>query len=106
MKFCPDCGSLLRSRGDDGSCVFFCSCGFLDNSSSGELVKEIVVHKDVIVPVSDVNPLASESHVCKKCGFGRALLVEPEIVVRETAGCCEADRPGYICGRCGFKEFL
>lgn len=106
MLFCPKCGSLLKTKADGKKLVYFCSCGYSKQSASKEIIKEKVVHSDVIVEVSGINPLATADHVCGKCGFEKAVLVSPEIAVRETAGCCEGDRPAYVCGKCGFKEFL
>ena len=109
MNFCPDCGSLLKNRVEDGKSFQFCNCGFesvLSSKKFSSVIKEKIVSEKPVVTVSEINPFATESHVCKNCGFDKAVLVDSEIGVRETAGCCEFDRPAYICGKCGFKEFI
>lgn len=106
MLFCPKCGGLLKTKSVDKNLINFCSCGYEKRSKSKDIIKEKVDIKDEIIEASEISPLAIEDHVCKKCGFNKALIVTAEISVRETAGCCEADRPAYVCGKCGFKEFI
>lgn len=106
MLFCPKCGSLLKTKSVDKNIINFCSCGYSVKSKSKDVIVEKPSLRTDIIEASEISPLATENHVCKKCGFNKALIVASEIAVRETAGCCEADRPAYICGKCGFKEFI
>jgi ribosomal protein S27AE len=101
MMFCPRCGSLLRVSKGQASC----SCGF--TKAAEERFTEAGTHGSTVLPVvSDVNPMATEKHVCKMCGFDKAILVPPPAAVRETWNSGEADRESYVCGKCGFKEFV
>lgn len=106
MQFCPKCGSLLRTKTVDKKLVNTCSCGYKKKLESTHIIKETVVEKNTIFEISGVNPLATSDNICAKCGFDKAILVDPQITVRDTSGDTEADKPAYICGKCGHKEFL
>jgi len=102
--FCPKCGSLLKPSKEG----FFCSCGYESKEGFGEKITEKVdnVGDEVVVRKGEDNPLATENHVCSKCGCKKAILVGSQIAVRETWNTSETDRPAYICACCGYKEFL
>jgi DNA-directed RNA polymerase subunit M/transcription elongation factor TFIIS len=106
MLFCPKCGGLLKTKSVDTNILNYCSCGFEKTSESRDFIKEIVDIKDEIVSVPEINPLANEIHVCPKCGCDKAFLVGSQIAVRETWNSGETDRPSFICGKCGYKDFL
>ncbi len=100
--FCPKCGSLLKPLGDGFSS---CSCGY--KTKSREVLTEKTPHKKSGVEVvSEINPFATEHHICPKCGFDKAVLIESQIAVRETWNNSEADKPSFVCSRCGYKDFI
>jgi len=100
--FCPKCSSLLKPSPEGMSC----SCGYTDKKSKPEVIKEkINSSEDEVVVRDGINPMATHKHKCKKCGFEKAVFVESQIAVRETWCNCSTDRPAYICGKCGYKEF-
>ena len=107
MMFCPDCGSLLKRGFVDGSKIVFCSCGFKKLSDEDFVLKESskpLIEQKLFV--FDVDPLATENHVCSKCGCKKALLVGSKFDVHESCRECRLDRPAFVCGCCGFKEFI
>jgi DNA-directed RNA polymerase subunit M/transcription elongation factor TFIIS len=100
--FCPKCGSILTPH--DG--IMKCSCGYFAQTKD-EIVKEKVEHPgDDIIIREGINPLATHDHVCKRCACKKAIFVSSQIAIRETWNSSETDRPAFICGRCGFKEFV
>ena len=99
--FCPKCGSLLKIAGKTSSC----SCGYATKTKD-VLIEQLDQEEREIVVLPETNPFSTEEHVCQKCGFGKAVLIESQIAVRETWNTSEADRPSYVCGRCGYKEFV
>jgi len=106
MLFCPKCGGLLKTRLEESVSTNYCSCGYEKQLKKDSIVKELVETNDVIIEPTEINPLADEEHVCKKCGYGKAILVAPQVAVRETWGHSETNHPAYICGKCGYKEFI
>ncbi len=106
MMFCPKCGSLLRSKNEDGKIISFCSCGYEKKSKEEIILKEEIKNSENEFVTQEINPLATENHKCSKCGCEKAILIGSQIGVRETCRVCETDRPAFVCGRCGFKEFI
>lgn len=101
--FCPKCKSLLLPR--DG--VLSCSCGYSEKINKDDVVKEKISSSDEdIVVRKGISPLATHDHICKKCGFKKAIFIESQISVRETWCNCDTDRPSFVCGKCGFREFV
>lgn len=102
--FCPKCGSLLKPQNDE----WVCSCGFKKSMKNEKSIKEKINHEDskIIIRKGEDNPLATENHICKKCGCKKAIFVNSQITVRETWNTSETDKPAYICACCGYKEFI
>lgn len=107
--FCPKCGSLILPSKQDGKIILRCSCGFeqesKDNASFHDRKKQDFSSEEVVVHTGE-NPMATEDHICLKCGCGKAILIGSQIAVRETWCNCETDRPAYVCGKCGYKDFI
>lgn len=95
MKFCTKCNTMMNPLvGGNFKCD---SCGFLESGKliSEEKIKQKVKRKSGVV--KDTNIFASYINICRKCGFGRAEIIE---------------RPPYIsdedtliflkCGKCGY----
>lgn len=73
MKFCPDCGSIMKFDKDDG---YACSCGHRDMSGASPegVIRERVMSKRTEVAVDapkvETHPLTDAE--CPKCGHGKA----------------------------------
>lgn len=98
--FCPECGSLLKVK--KGKSV--CSCGY-STETTQVMTEKMATTPDVAVG-SEIDPMANTQHVCKKCGFDRAVFNPPPAAIRDTWNNAEADRASYVCGKCGFREFI
>lgn len=93
--FCPDCGSLLRPKVEDGKTVSQCSCGY---SSAGNDLKFEEKQKDaapVEVVEEDVrtNPLTKVK--CDKCGHDEA-----EYWLQQTRSGDESETQFFKCTKC------
>lgn len=89
--FCLKCGSIMKGS--------VCSCGYKQEKDK-MLLKEKLMHKERPSGVHDeINPAAVYDHVCRKCGFNKAQLIEIQAWVSD-----EDTIVQYKCGRCGFTE--
>ena len=73
MMFCPKCGSLLKTKQDNGKPVKFCACGYSSKLKKDEAtIKENVKREKDDIEVVDkdstaeVHPVADAE--CPKCG--------------------------------------
>ena len=99
--FCPKCGSLLKVKDGKTSC----SCGYAGEKASS--LSETIRHEERGASATDQeNLFATERHVCPKCGHDKAVLVPPPAATRETWNSSEGDRSSYVCGKCGYKDFI
>lgn len=98
--FCPKCGSLLKVKKGKS----LCACGYSAQTKE-VLHEELAPSKDLHI-ASEVNPMATTAHICTKCGFDKAVFLPPPQAIRDTWNNAEADHPSYVCGKCGFREFV
>lgn len=106
IMFCPSCGSLLRNRskGPEKNEVY-CSCGFVGKSTADQHIKEVFSNQEDNIIVRDpFDPLANFDHICSKCGYTKAKIVQQDIAKAETWSRCESNRVEIVCGKCGFRE--
>lgn len=99
--FCPKCSSLLKIKKG----VSYCSCGY-SSVTKNIMTEKINKQNKKVSIVNEINPMATEKHTCTKCGFDKAVLLAPPAAVRETWTSSEADRSSFVCGKCGFREFI
>ena len=97
MKFCKECNNILHPSPDGR--VICTHCGLVDK---GDLIsKEILPKKEERKKgvIKDKNIFATFDNVCKKCGYGKA-----EIINRGPSYSDEDDLVFYRCGKCGWTE--
>jgi len=83
-----------------------CSCGYSEKAKDDIIREKVDNSEDELIIRDGINPMATHNHVCKKCGCKKAIFVESQIAIRETWNSSETDKPAYVCGKCGFKEFV
>ncbi|MFP4424546.1 MAG: transcription factor S [Candidatus Woesearchaeota archaeon] len=69
MLFCPECGSILMPKEEDGERIMACSCGY--SSKKSQSLKESVKKTKDIEVVSneqDYDSLPTTKTECPKCG--------------------------------------
>ncbi len=102
--FCKTCGQLLVLRkteyGKWLSCPHSHPQPELNQASTELRLKNIDEMKKVEV-VSDDNPLAVYDHQCRKCGHGKAQLIEMLANYSD-----EDNIYWYKCGKCRYVERL
>ncbi|MBR9702068.1 hypothetical protein GOV13_04045 [Candidatus Pacearchaeota archaeon] len=104
LRFCHKCKTLQRPRKKDGKIIFDCSkCGF----------SEVIDEKDHVITsekmkkpekrgkgsVEDKDVFATYEHVCEKCGYDKAEVID--------MGIFYSDEDNLIllkCGKCGWSE--
>lgn len=105
--FCPKCGGVLKSRSVNSKKEQFCSCGFSKKIKEEIVIKEkIKQEKSEIYVHEQINPFADYKHICEKCGYDKAFIVQKELAKCETWARCEPNRTEVVCGKCGFRERL
>jgi DNA-directed RNA polymerase subunit M len=70
MMFCPKCGSIMRSKKEDGVISVSCTCGYSEIKESSIKVSEVVKEKRQVEAVEnevEVYPVTDDSE-CPKCG--------------------------------------
>jgi DNA-directed RNA polymerase subunit M/transcription elongation factor TFIIS len=79
MEFCDKCGKPLQTRKDNEMDILigYCSCGFKKliayNKSYSDIQKKKEIGKGVLEKQESTEGFP---HVCKKCGFDKADVVE------------------------------
>lgn len=107
MKFCPNCGTLMRPSKRGGKRVLVCpSCGYVEDSgspSSGYSISSRIKHspKDKIVVVDSRQaeeslPKLRDQVYCPKCGHN-----EVYYWVMQTRRADEPPTRFYKCVKCG-----
>jgi DNA-directed RNA polymerase subunit M/transcription elongation factor TFIIS len=107
LKFCKNCGCVFRvQKIDNNKSYLFC-----DKCQSFELVKtenssgmvsneKIEKQEERGAGISkDENEFANYNHICKKCGYNKAQIID--------MGIFYSDEDNLIllkCGKCGFCE--
>jgi len=97
MKFCVHCKSLMTQNGENNLICLNCNYMEIGEIVSNEKLKE---RKIIGTEVADeINMFADYDHVCKKCGFGKAQIVERQPAVSDE------DSLLYLkCGKCGYSQ--
>ena len=102
LKFCQKCKSLMSPHKENGEDFLKClDCGFIEGMSELFLKTSEKIKKDEIGSgVKDnKNIFATYSNICKKCGHGKAQILD--------LGIFYSDEDNLImlkCGNCGFSE--
>ncbi len=104
LKFCPECKSILIPYREGDKFVF--KCGHCDYSRTEAHSKDLITSEKGEEPeergegvASEKNEFATYDHECKKCGYGKAQVLD--------LGIFYSDEDNLIllkCGKCGFAE--
>ncbi len=102
--FCKKCGSLLVPKKTPYGKWMSCPNGHPQPKliqESKTVTKKNTDQTNRIEVASEENPLAVYDHKCKKCGYGKAELIE------KMAWYSDEDNTYQMkCGKCGFIEQL
>ena len=103
VKFCPKCSSVLIPIPKKGGFVLKCrQCNFFKKIQAKPLIEtEKIKHKPNVGEgiIRDKNIFATYHHKCKKCGYGKAQILD--------LGIFYSDEDNLImleCGKCGYSE--
>ena len=102
MKFCPKCEGLLIPKSIGERFIVKCkNCGFFAEGKEKPLIEEEKIkHKGKRGEgVLKKNIFATYKHKCKKCGYGKAQIID--------MGVFYSDEDNLIflkCGECGYSE--
>jgi len=100
MKFCEICKGMLIPTQDGKLKCNNCGCITTGEITSSESIKEKPERQKGVVK-GDENIFATYDHVCKKCGYNKAQIVERQPYITDE------DTLIYLkCGKCGFSENL
>ena|SRR3989338_6844280 len=73
MKFCPDCGSIMKFDKKEG---YSCSCGYHDTTKApaSGVIKEQVISKTttIVVDAPKIETLPLTDATCPKCNHNKA----------------------------------
>jgi DNA-directed RNA polymerase subunit M/transcription elongation factor TFIIS len=95
MRFCQLCGSLMKLENKK----YVCSCGNFENPKAKILETNNSKRKELTVLESEINPMATHTHTCSKCGFEYAQVASRGISVSD-----EDEMFEYVCGKCGHHD--
>ncbi|MGD9276862.1 MAG: hypothetical protein PVJ67_06855 [Candidatus Pacearchaeota archaeon] len=103
LKFCKKCKTLLEPHKKEGKNFLVCkNCGIETESENNFLITTEKINK---LPkrkegsVKDEDVFASYKHICKKCGYDKAEVID--------MGIFYSDEDNLIllkCGKCGYSE--
>jgi DNA-directed RNA polymerase subunit M len=99
MKFCDDCGSMMKADGDE----WVCSCGYTEargDDESGMTTEQSQEESDV-VDMSDVGDEAMGPTTkirCPECGHDRA-----SFQMQQIRSADESETRFFTCTECGYK---
>ena len=103
LKFCSKCKALLSPQKKSGKIFLKCNnCGFFEESHGDFLIAREKIEQPKKIGkgfVDDGNSFATYNNKCKKCGYGKAQVLD--------MGIFYSDEDNLIflkCGRCGFSE--
>lgn len=101
VQYCDSCGSLLIPSEKKGKSFLECThCNRqFDHKKISSVEKE--PHKEIVKEgaVSDENVFADYEHVCSKCGYGKAEVIDMGVFISDE------DNLIFIkCGKCGYSE--
>ena len=100
--FCKTCGALLVPKKTPYGKWMACPNGHQQpelNQESKEVVTKNLDKAKKIEAHDGINHLAVYDHKCKKCGYGKAELIEMSSWYSD-----EDNTYQYKCGKCGFIE--
>ncbi|MGM5480600.1 MAG: transcription factor S [Nanobdellota archaeon] len=100
MMFCPECGSLLKTKQQKNKTVQFCTCGFSTGLSDKDATVKEEVKKSPQDDIEVVDKSAQEVHpltdvTCPKCGHGKAYFW-----MKQTRAGDEPETKFYKCESC------
>lgn len=73
MFFCPECGSLLVPKHDDGKKLMVCSCGYKSKDTvKTKIIEKMATQDKVEVVEKEVDSLPLTKAECEKCGHKKA----------------------------------
>lgn len=103
MKFCPKCKGLLVPKSIGERFIVKCkNCDFFAEGKAKPLIEEEdIKHKPKRGEgvLKNKNPFATYKHKCKKCGYGKAQIID--------MGVFYSDEDNLImlkCGKCEYSE--
>ena len=102
MKFCPKCKNILVPHSIGEKSIVFCkNCGFSAEGKAKPLVEEEDIEQEPErgEGVLKGNPFATYKHKCKKCGYGKAQIIDSGVYVSD-----EDNLIMLKCGKCGYAE--
>jgi len=106
LRFCKKCKTLQSPQKKKGEIFLKCeSCGFVEKIDNNDslIIREKIIPKEEKGKgaVKDENIFATQDHICKKCGFGKAELID--------LGIWYSDEDNVLllrCGKCGYSEHV
>ena len=98
LIFCPDCGSMLKSKQQKNKTTQFCSCGYSSDVKGDETVLKEKVDSsadqiEVIEGDTEIHPLTDMD--CAKCGHDKAYFW-----TKQTRAGDEPETKFYKCEKC------
>jgi len=99
MKFCDDCGSMMKAEGDQ----WVCGCGYTEprTDDEGGMTTEQSQEESDIVDMSDVGEeaLGPTTEIrCPECGNDRA-----SFQMQQIRSADESETRFFTCTECGHK---
>ncbi|MBI3622983.1 hypothetical protein HY212_02795 [Candidatus Pacearchaeota archaeon] len=102
-QFCSKCSSILiPERLSSNIYALKCTkCGFYKEVKGEDLIRTDKITKKQVGQgiVKDSNEYADYAHKCKKCGYGKAQIIDEGVFYSD-----EDDLILLKCGKCGFSE--
>ncbi|MCS7112843.1 MAG: transcription factor S [Nitrososphaerota archaeon] len=106
MRFCPICGSRVRSERSGSSIIFTCpKCGYTYKAGESEVKEESLIslkEKEVISVVESsidtYKPLPTTTIECPRCGYMKAYcwISQTEDIDRDATKFFRCVRCGYV----------
>ena len=97
MLFCPDCGSLLKTKQQKNKSIQVCSCGY-----SSELKEDATLNEKVEIKGNDIEIIEGNNEIypltdmdCSKCGHNKAYFW-----TKQTRAGDEPETKFYKCEKC------
>lgn len=103
MRFCPNCGSLLRAQRKAGGMVYVCpKCGHEEASAKREATVQSISggshsrQPAIVESIEDKDSLPKTKAICPKCGNNEAYWW-----MQQTRSADEATTRFFRCTKCG-----
>ena len=99
MKFCPNCGSILKAKDVDGTKFLGCSCGYIDDKGTSVMHfgNQSKASKIEVVEKSDA-PHVIVQEACPKCDNNEA-----EHWTQQVGPSDEPEANIFKCTKCGYS---